>query len=99
MGCHSGHFKRRSGNSPPTLPGVPAKGGSETAHLSEWAAFNSVPRAWQAIAVQAGDDSFISTSPDTINSAATIRIALAASPNIAIPTRKAPTAPIPVQIV
>ena len=45
------------------------------------------------------DESFINTSPEIIKMAASIRIAVAGSPNIKIPTRKEPIAPIPVQIV
>ena len=48
---------------------------------------------------QPGLDSFIRTSPDPIRPAARIRLALACSPSTARPTRKAPTAPMPVQIV
>jgi len=99
MGCRPCRVKRALGKCPPTLPGDAGERRKETAQLSEWAAFTRTPRPWQAIAAQAGADSFISTSPDTISSAATIRIALAVSPRTAMPTRNAPTAPIPVQMV
>ena len=46
-----------------------------------------------------GEDSFISTSPLTISTAASTRMALTCSPSTAMPTMKAPTAPMPVQIV
>jgi hypothetical protein len=42
-------------------------------------------------------DSFISTMPLTISAAASRRSPSAGSPSIAIPTRNAPTAPMPVQ--
>ena len=44
-------------------------------------------------------ESFIITSPETISTAAATRMALICSPRTATPTTKAPTAPIPVQIV
>ena len=44
-------------------------------------------------------DTFISTSPARISTAAAIRMGLAASPSTMTPTRKAPTAPMPVQTV
>ncbi len=44
-------------------------------------------------------DTFINTSPLTINTAAPIRIALTCSPRNTMPTMNAPTAPMPVQIV
>ena len=45
------------------------------------------------------DDSFISTMPLTISTAAPMRIGVTASPKATMPTMKAPMAPIPVQIV
>lgn len=99
MGCRPPRVKRVSGNSPPTLPGHAGERRKETAHLSEWAAFTRALGAWQAIAVQAGDDSFISSSPATISIAAATRIMLAGSPSTMTPTRNAPTAPMPVQIM
>ena len=45
------------------------------------------------------DESFISTSPEMIKTAASIRMALAGSPKIKIPTKNEPIAPIPVQTV
>ena len=99
MGCRPSRVKRALGKCPPTLPGDAGERRKETAQLSEWAAFTRALCPWQAIAAQAGEDSFISTSPETISSAARIRIALADSPRIAMPTTKAPTAPIPVQMV
>ncbi len=45
------------------------------------------------------EDSFISKRPDTISTAATMRMVFTGSPKKMRPTRKAPTAPIPVQIV
>ena len=44
-------------------------------------------------------DSFISTSPLTIKTAAPMRMGVTDSPSTVIPTANAPTAPIPVQIV
>lgn len=44
-------------------------------------------------------DTFISTSPLTISTAAPIRSALTCSPRKMMPTMKAPTAPMPVQMV
>jgi len=45
------------------------------------------------------DDNFIMIRPPTMEMAATIRMGLADSPKRMIPTRNAPTAPIPVQMV
>lgn len=45
------------------------------------------------------DTSFIINNPLTINTAATIRNSVAGSPMKKIPATKAPTAPIPVQMV
>ncbi len=45
------------------------------------------------------EDSFISTRPLTISNAATTRIGVSASPSTVMPTRNAPTAPMPVQMV
>lgn len=45
------------------------------------------------------DTNFIINSPLTINTAATIRNSVAGSPMKKIPAAKAPTAPIPVQMV
>jgi len=57
--------------------------------------------AWQAQAPTRPypDDSFISTSPPTISTAATTRIGVTASPSTSAPTRNAPTAPTPVHTV
>ena len=48
-------------------------------------------------APQALLDSFISTRPETMSPAAASRMGLAGSPSTTSPTRKAPTAPTPVQ--
>lgn len=45
------------------------------------------------------EDSFISTRPLTISTAAQIRRGVSCSPSKVMPTTNAPTAPIPVQIV
>lgn len=44
-------------------------------------------------------DSFIKTRPLTISAAASSRMGVAASPRTVIPTRSAPTAPMPVHTV
>lgn len=44
-------------------------------------------------------ESFIMTRPETIRVAAAMRIGVSASPSTVTPTMKAPTAPMPVQIV
>ena len=44
-------------------------------------------------------ESFIRTRPETISTAAPIRIGLTCSPRKTMPTTNAPTAPMPVQIV
>lgn len=56
----------------------------------------SIPRLTKCIQLL---ESFISTSPDTINTAAPIRTGLTCSPRNTMPTTNAPTAPMPVQIV
>lgn len=45
------------------------------------------------------EDNFIINTPDTISTAATTRMVFTGSPKMMRPTRNAPTAPIPVQIV
>ena len=45
------------------------------------------------------EEIFIITSPVTISAAAPTRMALAGSPSTSMPSKKAPTAPMPVQMV
>lgn len=64
----------------------------------------SVASAFQIESAATGDDSqeddtFMRTKPTTMNTAARIRSGLTASPKTKTPTRKAPTAPMPVQTV
>ena len=69
--------------------------------LETWTLINDKLIYWKLLTTKLryDDDSFINTKPETIRIAASIRIAVAGSPNMKIPTKKEPIAPIPVQIV
>ena len=84
---------------PSKSPGRPGPDADAPAHARAERAGEDVASLILVNAGQTGDESFIITSPLTIRSAAAIRIAFACSPRTKMPTRNAPTAPIPVQIV